>query len=207
METDSIEKINIDMNIEPKKNEVIENEVLNLKEQPKEDIRDVYMYDKQVEEIKIKESEAMEMEIKIEENQEIKVESKEINEVHNILKPEEIKNEKIEQDTNKIVDRENTQGEIKAIEGNKLTSDKSEEEREGTKQRLWTREEDKLILEAFQKQLGTEQTFSRISDLLTNRSVDDVSIVNEQVCCLYIKVSNIYYRWIDSMYLDENIYY
>ncbi|CAH1394882.1 unnamed protein product [Nezara viridula] len=51
---------------------------------------------------------------------------------------------------------------------------KIEEEKLENKPRLWTREEDKLILQAFQKQLSTEQTFSRISDLMPNRTVEDI---------------------------------
>lgn len=76
---------------------------------------------------------------------------------------------KIEETVNEIEVKDNeneTQSKEKEI--------KIEEEKTETKPRLWTREEDKLILQAFQKQLSTEQTFSRISDLMPNRTVEDI---------------------------------
>uniref|UniRef100_A0A146LK59 GON-4-like protein n=1 Tax=Lygus hesperus TaxID=30085 RepID=A0A146LK59_LYGHE len=38
----------------------------------------------------------------------------------------------------------------------------------------WTRQEDKMILEAFQREVGTEETFSRIRNLMPARSVDQI---------------------------------
>lgn len=57
------------------------------------------------------------------------------------------------------------------------SSDKCEEEKNIEENKEWTREEDKMILQAFQKEIGTEQTFSKISNLMPSRSMDDVSII------------------------------
>lgn len=49
-----------------------------------------------------------------------------------------------------------------------VISDKGEEAK------VWTREEDKLILEAFKQQHSHEQAFSKISSLLPSRSIEDI---------------------------------
>ncbi|XP_073970830.1 uncharacterized protein isoform X2 [Rhodnius prolixus] len=54
------------------------------------------------------------------------------------------------------------------------SSDKCEEEKNIEENKEWTREEDKMILQAFQKEIGTEQTFSKISNLMPSRSMDDI---------------------------------
>lgn len=55
-----------------------------------------------------------------------------------------------------------------------VLSDSQDKGKELTSSKVWTREEDKLILQAFQRQIGSEQTFSEISSLLPLRSVDDI---------------------------------
>ncbi|KAF6198490.1 hypothetical protein GE061_008238 [Apolygus lucorum] len=49
-----------------------------------------------------------------------------------------------------------------------VTQAKSDELKE------WTRQEDKMILEAFQREIGTEETFAKIRNLMPIRSVDQI---------------------------------
>lgn len=76
-------------------------------------------------------------------------------------------------DIETIVQINNIQDEGKD-ETKEITIEVKPKEEEVKEKRVWTREEDKMILQTFQKELGTEQTFSKISNLMPSRSVNDI---------------------------------